>query len=149
MTFVFVCDILYRRIWYVVRFYLKFSTRLGSPPCKNLGIYMRMWRNWQTRWFQVPVSNIMWVQVPSSAPQKSRALLCFFISAVWVRTCSHVHFVHCGFPTARKHTVVEYTLSNNLSPAMVADYTLQLPDKKLLQEKLRDITKLTTSTDEE
>ena len=29
---------------------------------------MRMWRNWQTRWFQVPVKRFMWVQVPSSAP---------------------------------------------------------------------------------
>ncbi|MBR4050772.1 MAG: DUF1016 family protein [Clostridia bacterium] len=40
-------------------------------------------------------------------------------------------------------TVVEYALSSNLSPAMVADYTLQLPDKKLLEEKLREITMLT------
>ena len=29
---------------------------------------MRTWRNWQTRWFQVPVKRFMWVQVPSSAP---------------------------------------------------------------------------------
>ena len=31
---------------------------------------MRTWRNWQTRWFQVPVKQFMWVQVPSSAPYK-------------------------------------------------------------------------------
>ena len=30
----------------------------------------RTWRNWQTRWFQVPVKQFMWVQVPSSAPIK-------------------------------------------------------------------------------
>ena len=29
---------------------------------------MRMWRNWQTRWFQVPVKRFVWVQIPSSAP---------------------------------------------------------------------------------
>ncbi len=30
----------------------------------------RMWRNWQTRRFQVPVGNSVWVQIPSSAPHK-------------------------------------------------------------------------------
>ena len=44
--------------------------------------------------------------------------------------------------TYKDDTVVEYALSSNLSPAMVADYTLQLPDKKLLIEKLREITML-------
>ena len=29
-----------------------------------------MWRNWQTRRFQVPVGNSVWVQIPSSAPRK-------------------------------------------------------------------------------
>lgn len=38
--------------------------------------------------------------------------------------------------------VVEYALSRTMSPTMVADYTLQLPDKKLLEEKLREITML-------
>ena len=38
--------------------------------------------------------------------------------------------------------VVEYALSRSMSPTMVADYTLQLPDKKLLEEKLREITLL-------
>lgn len=33
--------------------------------------------------------------------------------------------------------VVEYALSRSLSPTMVAEYKLHLPDKKLLQEKLR------------
>ena len=34
---------------------------------------MRTWRNWQTRWFQVPVKQFMWVQVPSSAPSKNNS----------------------------------------------------------------------------
>ena len=38
--------------------------------------------------------------------------------------------------------VVEYALSRSMSPTMVADYTLQLPDKKLLEDKLREITML-------
>lgn len=38
--------------------------------------------------------------------------------------------------------VVEYALSRSMSPTMVADYTLQLPDKKLLEEKIREITLL-------
>ena len=39
---------------------------------------MRMWRNWQTRWFQVPVKRFMWVQVPSSAPSGRDFLGHFF-----------------------------------------------------------------------
>lgn len=35
--------------------------------------------------------------------------------------------------------VVEYALSRNLSPALVAQYQLQLPDKKLLQSKLHEL----------
>ncbi len=51
--------------------------------------------------------------------------------------------------TYKDDTVVEYALSSSLSPAMVADYTLQLPDKKLLEAKLREITMLTESKDME
>ena len=36
-------------------------------------------------------------------------------------------------------TVVEYALSRSLSPTMVAEYQLCLPDKTLLQQKLHDI----------
>ena len=35
--------------------------------------------------------------------------------------------------------VVEYALSRNLSPALVAEYQLQLPDKKLLQQRLHEV----------
>lgn len=35
--------------------------------------------------------------------------------------------------------VVEYALSRSLSPTMVAEYTTQLPDKKLLQQKLHEL----------
>lgn len=35
--------------------------------------------------------------------------------------------------------VVEYALSRNLSPTLIAQYQLQLPDKKLLQARLHDL----------
>ena len=35
--------------------------------------------------------------------------------------------------------VVEYAMSRYLSPALVAEYRMQLPDKQLLQEKVREI----------
>ena len=35
--------------------------------------------------------------------------------------------------------VVEYALSRNLSPALVAEYQMQLPDKILLQQKVDEI----------
>ena len=38
--------------------------------------------------------------------------------------------------------VVEYALSRSISPTLVSDYTLHLPDKKLLQSKLRELTDL-------
>ena len=38
--------------------------------------------------------------------------------------------------------VVEYALSRSLSPALVADYQLHLPDKNLLVEKLRELKEL-------
>lgn len=39
----------------------------------------------------------------------------------------------------KDNEVVEYALSTSLSPSMVADYQMQLPDKKLLIEKLHEI----------
>lgn len=47
--------------------------------------------------------------------------------------------------TSKDDTVVEYAMSRSLSPTMVADYTLKLPDKKLLTAKLREITELVDS----
>ena len=42
----------------------------------------------------------------------------------------------------KEDAVVEYALSRSMSPTMVAEYTLKLPDKKLLENKLREITLL-------
>ena len=36
-------------------------------------------------------------------------------------------------------TVVEYALSRSVSPALIADYKLHLPDKKILEDKLREL----------
>lgn len=44
--------------------------------------------------------------------------------------------------TGKDDTVVEYALSRTMSPTMVADYTLHLPDKTVLQNKLRELTEL-------
>ena len=45
--------------------------------------------------------------------------------------------------------IVEYALSRSLSPTMVADYTLKLPDKKLLEDKIREIAMLADGADAE
>ena len=44
--------------------------------------------------------------------------------------------------TDKDDTVVEYALSRSMSPALVASYQVALPDKKLLQNRLRQITDL-------
>jgi len=41
--------------------------------------------------------------------------------------------------------VVEYALSRSLSPALVADYQLHLPNKNLLTEKLRELRELAST----
>lgn len=49
----------------------------------------------------------------------------------------------------KDNAVVEYALSRSMSPTMVAEYTLKLPDKKLLENKLREITLLTDDLKDE
>jgi predicted nuclease of restriction endonuclease-like (RecB) superfamily len=46
---------------------------------------------------------------------------------------------------SKDHEVVEYALSRTLSPALIAEYQLRLPDKKLLQAKLREFYELAQS----
>lgn len=42
--------------------------------------------------------------------------------------------------TSKDDAVVEYALSRSLSPAMVAEYRLRLPDKRVLEAKLRELS---------
>jgi predicted nuclease of restriction endonuclease-like (RecB) superfamily len=46
---------------------------------------------------------------------------------------------------SKNHEVVEYALSRSLSPALVAEYQTQLPDKQLLQAKLHEFYALSES----
>ena len=46
-------------------------------------------------------------------------------------------------------TVVEYALRRSLSPALVADYQLHLPNKALLESKLRELTEIAESEGDE
>lgn len=41
--------------------------------------------------------------------------------------------------------VVEYALSRNISPALIAEYKLKLINKELLQEKLHELFELSES----
>lgn len=45
--------------------------------------------------------------------------------------------------------VVEYAMSRTLSPLMVAEYQLQLPDKSVLQKKLQELINMPLFEDEE
>lgn len=44
---------------------------------------------------------------------------------------------------SKDNEVVEYALSRSLSPALIAEYQTQLPDKKLLQAKLHELYQCT------
>ena len=48
---------------------------------------------------------------------------------------------------AKDDEVVEITLSRSLSPTLVSEYTLHLPDKKLLQNKLRELAELASESE--
>ena len=50
-----------------------------------------------------------------------------------------VGIILCG---GKDHEVVEYALSRNISPALVAEYKLKLIDKELLQQKLHELLEL-------
>ncbi len=45
--------------------------------------------------------------------------------------------------------VVEYAMSRTLSPMMVAEYQLQLPDKNVLQKKLQELINMPLLEDDE
>jgi hypothetical protein len=50
--------------------------------------------------------------------------------------------------TKKDAAVVEYALSRSMSPALIADYKLHLPDKKILENKLRELAELAENVDE-
>jgi predicted nuclease of restriction endonuclease-like (RecB) superfamily len=50
--------------------------------------------------------------------------------------------------SAKDDTVVEYALSRTLSPALVAQYQLALPDRGMLEEKLRELRDASEPRDE-
>lgn len=49
---------------------------------------------------------------------------------------------------SKDDAVVEYALSRSMSPTLVADYTLYLPDKKVLRNKLRELTEIALKTED-
>lgn len=49
---------------------------------------------------------------------------------------------------SKDDAVVEYALSRSMSPTLVSDYQLCLPDKELLQRKLRELTELALESEE-
>lgn len=50
---------------------------------------------------------------------------------------------------SKDDAVVEYALSRSLSPTLVSDYTLRLPDKQLLKDKLKELAGLALESEEE
>jgi predicted nuclease of restriction endonuclease-like (RecB) superfamily len=51
--------------------------------------------------------------------------------------------------TKKDAAVVEYALSRSMSPALIADYKLHLPDKRILENKLRELAELAENADDE
>ena len=50
---------------------------------------------------------------------------------------------------SKDDAVVEYALSRSMSPTLVSDYTLCLPDKKILKDKLQELAELALEDTEE
>lgn len=51
--------------------------------------------------------------------------------------------------SSKDDEVVEYSISKNMSQTMISEYKLKLPDKKLLENKLREVKKILSSSVEE
>ncbi|MGV8920034.1 MAG: DUF1016 N-terminal domain-containing protein [Pseudomonas sp.] len=49
---------------------------------------------------------------------------------------------------SKEDEVVEYALNRSLSPALIAEYQTQLPDKQLLQAKLHEFYSMNVADDE-
>ena len=50
---------------------------------------------------------------------------------------------------SKDDAVVEYALSRSMSPALVSDYTLCLPDKQILKDKLQELAELAIDDNED
>ncbi len=50
---------------------------------------------------------------------------------------------------SKDDTVVEYALSRSMSPTLVSDYTLCLPDKQILKDKLQELAELAIEASED
>ena len=50
---------------------------------------------------------------------------------------------------SKDDAVVEYALSRSMSPTLVSDYTLCLPDKQILKDKLQELAELALEDGEE
>ena len=66
--------------------------------------------------------------------------LAFYLEALDrdIRKPHENHAIGVLLCASKEDEVVEYALSRSLSPALIAEYQTQLPDKKLLQEKLHE-----------
>lgn len=64
------------------------------------------------------------------------SFLYFYYRPYWTHNPS-VGVVLCA---SKDDAVVEYALSRSMSPTLVSDYKLCLPDKEALQAKLREVT---------
>ena len=50
---------------------------------------------------------------------------------------------------SKDDAVVESVLSRSMSPTLVSDYTLKLPDKQILKDKLQELAGLALNSDDE
>jgi len=50
--------------------------------------------------------------------------------------------------TLKDDTIVEYAISRSISQMLVSDYTLELPDKKMLENRLKEITNIALGKEE-
>jgi len=91
---------------------------------------------------QRPEEREFYLRQATSEKWSSRELERQFKSALFERNVRHPPKV---LPVVRQlFPVVEYALSRSLSPALVAQYQTQLPNKDLLRAKLHEFYRLST-----
>ena len=94
---------------------------------------------------QISWTNHLIIMSKSKSPEERR---------FYVELCIREHRKYKENPSVgiilcatKDDEVVEFALSRSLSPTLVSDYTLYLPDKKLLQNKLRELAEIASENE--
>jgi predicted nuclease of restriction endonuclease-like (RecB) superfamily len=138
--------------------HLMILSRSKCTEEREFYISLAVRERWSSRELERQLAGALFERTILSPPRVSRALLDLHPDSEEVFRDAYV-FEFLGLPEDHREApsigvllcagkddeVVEYALSRAQSPALIAEYQTHLPDKKLLQAKLRELYALTVN----